>query len=64
MASAPSGALKRILRIDIPKIKAPLSIPSARGIPPSAACTVAFGVNANIENNRSLKVILVFKKHR
>ncbi len=44
IAKAPRGAVNSMEITAIDNIMLPLAIPIARGMPPIAACTVAFGV--------------------
>ena len=63
MANAPSGAVRTIASTATVSTISPQAKPNARGIPPIAACTVAFGVYAIIVNNLSFLLRLVPNKH-
>ena len=53
MANAPAGAVIIIASTAIASIRSPEATPAASGIPPTAACTVALGIYARMQNNLS-----------
>ena len=63
MPMAPRGAVIKMDTTATVKIFCPLDKPIDSGIAPMAACTVALGVYATIQNNFSFFSKLVFNKH-
>ena len=55
----PIGAVMTIAKTAMDRIKCPDGIPSARGMVPMAACTVAFGIYENPTKSFSFHVNLV-----
>ena len=64
MPNAPKGAVSKIAVTATVNIVLPHDKPIARGTPPIAACTVAFGVYAIMQNILSFIVSFVLIRHK
>ena len=64
MQNAPSGAVSKIAVTATANTILPQDNPIANGTPPIAACTVAFGIYAIMQNILSFIVSLVLIKHK
>lgn len=62
--NAPSGAVIKIAATAVVKTILPQDNPIAKGMPPIAACTVALGRYAIMQNILSFIVSSVFNRHK